>query len=289
MTQSPGDQDVISLDAIYASHPLNERTLLARIERQGIPLAGLNEWSLAIDPDTGITDQNHPGGVEVVLTLAVAAKICATSTVVDVGAGLGGPARVLAQAFGCSVVGIEQDRNRYEGAVRLTERVGLASRVTFLKHDALSGTAGLENIDVLWGQSAWVHFANPEAFLDLWIPTIRPCGRVVMSDAFLLREPSGSEERHVVRSLETLWGAHLLPINRWQSALETRRCAVTHVRDYTSEAQAHFRNCLSVSSKWPNGMVTPAEMHSWSCAGEALERGLIGTRQLIAIKESSVC
>ena len=286
MTLSPRDQDVINLDAIYASHPLNERMLLARVERQRIPLAGLNEWSLAIDPDTGITDQNHPGGVEAVLTLAVAAKVCVRSTVVDVGAGLGGPARVLAQAFGCSVVGIEQDQNRYEAAVRLTERVGLASRVTFLKHDALSGTAGLENIDVLWGQSAWVHFPNPEAFLDLWIPTVRPRGRVAMSDAFLLREPSGSEELQVVRSLEHLWGAHLLPIDRWQSALEVRRCAVMHVHDHTSEARAHFRNCLSVSSKWPDGAVTPAERDSWLCAGEALERGLIGTRQLIAIKES---
>jgi predicted O-methyltransferase YrrM len=286
LTESPGDQDVISLDAIYASHPLNERTLLARLERQGIPLAGLNEWSLAIDPETGITDQNHPGGVEAVLTLAVAAGVCATSILVDVGAGLGGPARVLAQAFGCSVVGIERDQNRYEAAVRLTERVGLTSRVTFLKHDALAGTAGLENIDVLWGQSAWVHFPDPEAFLDLWIPTVRPGGRVVMSDAFLLREPSGSEERDVVRSLEILWGAHLLPINRWQSAVEIRRCAMKHVRDSTTEAHAYFRQCLSVSSKWPNGMVTPAEIHSWVCAGEALERGLVGIRQLIAIKES---
>ena len=286
MTQCPRDHDIVSLDAIYASHPLNERTLLARIERQGIPLAGLNEWSLAIDPDTGITDQNHPGGVEAVLTLAVAAQICATSTVVDVGAGLGGPARVLAQAFGCSVVGVEQDQNRYDAAVRLTDRVGLASRVTFLKHDALSGTAGLEDVDVLWGQSAWVHFPNPEAFLDLWIPTIRPGGRVVMSDAFLLHEPAGSEELHVVRSLENLWGAHLLPINRWQSALQTRRCAVTHVHDSTTEAQTYFRNCLSVSSKWPKGTVTAAETHSWLCAAEALERGLIGTRRLIAIKES---
>jgi SAM-dependent methyltransferase len=285
LTESFRDQDVINLDAIYASHPLNERTLLARTERQGIPLAGLTEWTLAIDPDTGITDQNHPGGVEAVLTLAVAAKVTLTSTVVDVGAGLGGPARVLAQAFGCSVVGIEQDQNRYEAAVRLTGLVGLASRVTFLRHDALSGTAGLENLDVLWGQSAWVHFPNPEAFLDLWIPTIRPGGRVVISDAFLLREPSGSEELHILRSLEKLWSAYLRPIDRWQNALESRRCAVMHVYDRTSEARAHFRNCLSVSSKWPNGTVTAAETHSWLCACEGLERRLIGTHDLIAIKD----
>jgi SAM-dependent methyltransferase len=285
LTESSRDQDVINLDAIYASHPLNERTLLARTERQGIPLAGLTEWTLAIDPDTGITDQNHPGGVEAVLTLAVAAKVSLTSTVVDVGAGLGGPARVLAQAFGCSVVGIELDQNRYEAAVRLTGLVGLASRVTFLRHDALSGTAGLENIDVLWGQSAWVHFPNPEAFLDLWIPTVRPGGRVVISDAFLLREPSGSEELQILRSLEKLWCAHLRPIDRWQSALESRRCAVMRLHDRTSEARAHFRNCLSLSSKWPNGTVTADETHSWLCACEGLDRRLIGTHDLIAIKD----
>jgi hypothetical protein len=107
-----------------------------------------------------------------------------------------------------------------------------------------------------------------------------------MSDAFLLREPSDSEERHVVRSLEKLWGAHLLPVDRWQSALQTRRCAVVHVRDHSTEAHAHFKKCLSVSSQWPDGMVTAAETHSWLCACEALDRRLIGTRHLIAIKGS---
>lgn len=276
----------MDLDAIYASHPLNERNLLARVERQGIPLDRLNEWSLAIDPDTDITDQNHPGGVQAVLTLAVEARVRAASTVVDIGAGLGGSSRVLAQAFGCSVIGIEQDQNRYEAAVRLTDRVGLADHVRFLKHDALSGTAGLENVDVLWGQSAWVHFPNPEAFLDVWIPSVRPRGRVAMSDAFLLREPSGQEELHVVRSLENLWGAYLMSIVRWQRALEARRCTVAHLHDRTDEARAHLANCLSASPKWADGTVTAAERDSWLLAGNALDRGLIGTCQLVAIKES---
>jgi len=34
LTHSSPDQHIISLDAIYASHPLNEHTLLARLERQ---------------------------------------------------------------------------------------------------------------------------------------------------------------------------------------------------------------------------------------------------------------
>jgi cyclopropane fatty-acyl-phospholipid synthase-like methyltransferase len=276
----------MDLDAIYASHPLNERTILARLDRQGIPLSGLREWSLAIDPDTDITDQNHAGGVQAVLTLAAAAGVSDTSAVVDIGAGLGGSARVLAEAFDCSVVGVEQDQRRCDEAIRLTALVGLSSRVRFLRHDALSGTADIEHVDVLWGQSAWVHFPSPETFLDLWLPVVRANGRVAMSDAFLLREPAGSEETRAVRSLESLWSAHLVTIDRWRRALEARRCAVGHLHDRSEEARSHFKNCLSVSARWPDGTVTPAEKDSWVWATDLLDRGLIGAMQLVAVRES---
>ena len=150
----------MSLDAIYASHPVSERNILARLRRQNIPLTGLDEWTLAIDPDTDISDQNHSGGVQSVLALAIAARISASSTVVDIGAGIGGSARVLAQAFGCSVVAVERDSERCQQAIRLTALVGLSDRVRFLEHDALVNTPDIENADALWGQSAWAHFSR---------------------------------------------------------------------------------------------------------------------------------
>jgi predicted O-methyltransferase YrrM len=274
----------MDLDTIYSSHPVSERNILARLDRQNIPLTNLSEWSLAIDPDTDISDQNHPGGVQSVLALGTAARLSAGSVVVDVGAGIGGSARVLALAFGCSVVGIERDRDRYKAAIRLTALVELSDRVTFLERDALSAGADIRNADVLWGQSAWAHFPSPEAFLDRWLPTLRTTGRVAMSDAFLLREPADDEEIHILRELQTSWAVHLVPLNRWQRILETRGCGIVHTHDRTEEARAHFKGALAVSGRWPEGTVTKSEKESWVLASRALDRGLLEMYDLVAVK-----
>jgi hypothetical protein len=71
----------MNLEAIDAHHPLTERTIRARVERQGIHADVLTEWHLAIDPQLELTDQHHPGGVQAVLDLAVAARITSTSLV----------------------------------------------------------------------------------------------------------------------------------------------------------------------------------------------------------------
>jgi protein-L-isoaspartate O-methyltransferase len=274
----------VNLDAIYAAHPVSERNILARLARQGVPLSGLTEWSLAVDPDTDITDQNHPGGVQSVLELAAAARISPASTVIDVGAGIGGSARVLAQAFGCRVIAVEQDSERCQQAARLTALVGLSQRVRCLQLDALSSEPDLKDANVLWGQSAWAHFPSPDPFLDLWLPALTPSGRVAVSDAFLLRVPDAQEDVELVRELETLWAVHLVPADRWLRALEARRCQTVHDRDHAEVARAHFTHMLAVSSMWPPGTVTAEEKRGWIVAVEALERRLITFCTLVAEK-----
>jgi predicted O-methyltransferase YrrM len=274
----------MSLDAIYAAHPVSERNILARLARQNVPMNGLTEWSLAIDPDTDITDQNHPGGVEAVLALAAAARVTAASAVIDVGAGIGGSARVLALAFGCSVLAVEREPERSQQAIRLTALVALADRVTCAQHDAMASGLPIENADVLWGQHAWSHFPSPELFLDRWLRSVRASGRIAISDGFLARAPAGHDESELMRDLEQLWAVHFVPLDRWRRALETRGCTTIHDRDRTVEAQAYFSHLLAVSSTWPVGIVTDEERRGWSLGGDALERGLIAMRQLVTVK-----
>ncbi len=273
----------MNLDAIYAAHPVSEGNILARLRRQNIPLSGLTEWSLAIDPETDITDQNHPGGVQSVLSLAAAARISAASTIIDVGAGIGGSARVLAQALGCSVIAVESDTGRHQQASRLTALVGLSERVRCVQRDALVTTT-VEQADVLWGQNAWAHFPSPETFLDRWLPTVRASGFVAMSDTFLARVPVGPDESELIRELSQRWAAHLVTADRWRRAFETNGCTPIHDHDRTEEARAYFKDTLAVSSNWPPGTVTPEEKRGWILALEALETGLVSMRQMVAAK-----
>ena len=58
------------------------------------------------------------------------------SHVLDLGSGLGGPARTLAEAHGCRVTGIDLTRSFCEAATAMSGWLGLSRRVRFVQGDA---------------------------------------------------------------------------------------------------------------------------------------------------------
>ena len=274
----------MDLDAIYASHPLRAETILARLERTGADLTRLTEMQLAVDPETGLTDQNHSGGVQSVVELALTAGVTQSSTVVDIGCGLGGTARVLAAEFGCHVTGIESDAARCRDARRLTTLVHLEHLVSIRQADALAGDATLRDVDVIWGQDAWIHFPSPADFLARWVPALRREGRVAMADQFLMRRPATPDEETSIANLEDSWGAHLTTVDEWRCALEKHGCRVVHVRDVTALATADFVTLSKVSALWPEGTASDAERQGWARALEAFTSGLVGSFRIVATR-----
>jgi hypothetical protein len=83
----------------YDTHPTNEDEILHKLSNRGLDLGRLTEEELKE------CDQDHYGGVEAVEALAEAAGIHGGQHVLDVGSGMGGPARRLAHKFGCRVCG----------------------------------------------------------------------------------------------------------------------------------------------------------------------------------------
>ncbi len=272
----------MDLDEIYRHHPLSKQTILARLATQGVGADRINEWHLAIDPITELTDQNHSGGVQATLEIASLAGVDAGCTVVDIGAGLGGSARVLAEAYRCTVVAIEENSRRCADAIELTRMVGLSDRVSVRQQDALASRGDAGGVDVLWGQAAWIHFPDPDAFFDLWTPALAPGGRIAMADSHLNRPPSSAAEAEALQQLESVWGARLLPLELWERAIEKRRCTIVLRQDRTDEAIASCRRLIDVSGHWPPGIATEAEQRSWHLALSAYTDGLVRAYRLIA-------
>lgn len=54
-------------------------------------------------------------------------------TVLDVGCGVGGPAREIATFAGCKVVGVNNNGYQIERATALTAKRGLSDKVSFVK------------------------------------------------------------------------------------------------------------------------------------------------------------
>ena len=97
----------------------------------------------AIAPENGTVtvaqlaplDQFHTRGILATAELATAAGIESSTRVLDLGCGIGGPARYLAATFGCKVTGVDLSPSFIDAARYLTERSGLSDRVTFQREN----------------------------------------------------------------------------------------------------------------------------------------------------------
>jgi SAM-dependent methyltransferase len=82
-------------------------------------------------------DQFHTRGILATTELADATGLEPATRVLDLGCGIGGPARYLAATFGCRVTGVDLSPAFIDAATYLTERCGLSDRVTFQVGNAL--------------------------------------------------------------------------------------------------------------------------------------------------------
>jgi sarcosine/dimethylglycine N-methyltransferase len=82
-------------------------------------------------------DHFHTRGLLATAELAKLCGITAGMSVLDVGSGVGGPARFLAATFGCEVTGVDLSEPFVDAARYLTERTGQSGKVSFQAGSAL--------------------------------------------------------------------------------------------------------------------------------------------------------
>ena len=117
--------------------------------------------AVSID-DLGPLDHFHGGGKWATHRLAERAELSQGAKVLDVGGGLGGPARTLAVAFGCQVTVIDLTPSYVEAAARLTALLGLDDRVTHQLGNALDLPFDDGTFDVVWTQNSGMNIADKE-------------------------------------------------------------------------------------------------------------------------------
>lgn len=97
--------------------------------------AGKNINELATE-DLAPVDEFHIRGRKATLELGAQMNLNAGSIVVDLGSGLGGPARTLAETYGCRVKGIDLTEAFCEAANTLSAWLGLEDKVECTHGDA---------------------------------------------------------------------------------------------------------------------------------------------------------
>lgn len=129
-------------------------------------------------------DQFHTGGKAATLSIARAAGIHAGQKVLDVGGGLGGPARVLAQQLGCTVTVLDLTEEFCQVGRELTLRCGLADKVEFVHGNALKIPFDDGSFDVVWSQHSSMNIPEKPVFYAEIARVLKPGGKYVLHDIF---------------------------------------------------------------------------------------------------------
>src|SRR3989442_11560569 len=167
--------DAPATNAYWGRDGLAEKILDA------LAAAGKNVDSLRT-ADLAPADQFHGGGKGATERLARLAGLKPGTRVLDVGGGLGGPARTLAGQFGCRVTVADLTESYVRTGAALTARLGLADRVTHRVGDALALDVGAEPFDVLWTQNSGMNIADKERLYGGFARALRPGGLLVIQE-----------------------------------------------------------------------------------------------------------
>nr|WP_254940352.1 methyltransferase domain-containing protein [Cyanobium sp. Morenito 9A2] len=132
-------------------------------------------------------------------------RLPAGSTLLDVGCGIGGSARILARDYGFQVLGISISSGQIERARALTPP-GLSCR--FACMDALALDLPSASFDAVWSVEAGPHMADKQRYADELLRMVRPGGRLAVADWNRRdpeRQPTTALERWVLRQLLDQW------------------------------------------------------------------------------------
>jgi ubiquinone/menaquinone biosynthesis C-methylase UbiE len=134
-------------------------------------------------------DQFHGRGLEATEELADALDVTAGDHLLDVGSGIGGPARYFAERFGCRVTGIDLTADFCAAASRLSELTGLSARVSFQQGDALAMPFADASFDGAYSMNVSMNIADKAALYREIHRVLKPGGWLVLSE--IARDPAG--------------------------------------------------------------------------------------------------
>jgi len=164
------------LAAHYAARDIEARILAA------IRTAGLNPDERLSPEALGALDQFHTGGLRASRELLELARIRAEDRVLDIGAGLAGPARLLASVLGCRVDCLELSPDYCAGAALLNRLTGLDNRIAVHRGSALDLPFPDETFDVVWMQNVGMNIADKRKLYGEICRVLKPGGRFAFQE-----------------------------------------------------------------------------------------------------------
>ena len=203
----------------YARDGLMEE-IFAALQDEGKDIEQLTPADLAP------IDHFHSRGLEATAdladSLADAVAIGPDSDVVDLGCGLGGPARYFASRFGCRVDGIDLTPEYCDLARRFNELTGLTDRVTIRQGSVLDLPHNDASFDAAYTQNVSMNIADRLGFYSEAYRVLKPGGVLAAAE---MCYGSGGDVVYPVPWAETSATSHLMSLMKTGQSSRLRASA----------------------------------------------------------------
>jgi SAM-dependent methyltransferase len=194
-----------------------------------------------VDPDRPTVEQLapfdhfHGRGLEATQQAADLVAPTPAEHVLDVGSGIGGPARYFANRFGCKVTGIDLTAEFCEVARALTRATGLAGRVSFEQGNALAMPFADARFDGAYSMNVSMNIADKAGLYREVSRVLKPGAWFVLAE--IAQGPAGAPTYPTpwARTAET---SFLATPEETRDALAAAGFAIVQARDTAADAAA---------------------------------------------------
>jgi ubiquinone/menaquinone biosynthesis C-methylase UbiE len=196
--------------------------------------------------DLATVDEFHIRGRKATLELAAQMKLTADSHVLDIGSGLGGPARTVAETYGCRVTGIDLTQAFCDAAAAMSDWVGLGKLTTFKHGDATK----LPFADKQFDAAMTIHVAMNIAAKDKMYAearrVVRPGGIFAVYD---ILQGEGGDVLYPVPWAREPSISHVATLEQMKSLLAGAGFKILDIQDSTEESQTFFEKLTARIAK----------------------------------------
>lgn len=177
-------------------------------------------------------DQFHGRGLEATEELAASLAVSTADHLLDVGSGMGGPARFFADRFGCRVTGIDLTDEFCDVARHLTRLLDLEDRVAIEQGNALSMPFADETFDGAYSMNVSMNIGDKAGLYKEIFRVLRPGGWLALSE---IAQGPGPAQAYPTPWARTAESSFLVTPQETRASLAASGFAVSSLRETTKE------------------------------------------------------
>jgi ubiquinone/menaquinone biosynthesis C-methylase UbiE len=195
-----------------------------------------------VDPDHATIEALAPydhflgRGLEATEELADLLTIAPEDHILDIGCGIGGPARYFARRFGARITGIDLTAEFCVVARQLTKLLGLEDRLDFKQGDATAMPFADASFDGAYSMNVSMNIADKAGFYAEIHRVLRPGGWLVLSE--LAQGPGGAPD-YPTPWARTAESSFLATPQQTREGLEAAGFALSSLRETTEQSLAY--------------------------------------------------